>query len=69
MIDPLRTERRYAALLLRWAAQLATDEDAVVLAACTYSLRTAGFDMAALEQQAQAWADVALALITEMPHE
>ena len=68
MIDPLRTERRYAALLLRWAAQIVSGEDPAILTACTVPLHATGLDMAALERQAHAWADAALALITELPH-
>jgi hypothetical protein len=56
------TPNRLAALLLRWAAQLAAGETPELLYACKEPLRAAGYDMAALEAQARALANTALAV-------
>src|SRR5690349_21800840 len=53
---------RLAAMLLRWAAQISSGETPELLFACKEPLRVAGYDMAALEVQARALANTALAV-------
>jgi hypothetical protein len=59
---------RLAAMLLRWAAQIASGETPELLFACKEPLRKAGYDIATLEVQARALANTALA-VTEQSTE
>lgn len=54
------TTKRAAALLLRWAAQLASGEDSTVITGCRVPLREAGLPMDLLERHARRMAAEAL---------
>lgn len=65
----MREQKRLAALLLRWSAQIASGEDANVVCACTAPLRAAGLDMVALEVVARDMARSAALMIETVEDE
>lgn len=59
---PTPANRRHAALLLRWAAQLAAGENVEILSACRWALVDAGYSRDELEEWAQTFAGKALGI-------
>lgn len=58
--------RRAAALLLRWAAQLAAGEDPIALSGCRVPLRDLGYDLDALEPLVTDLAEQVLTYIAQV---
>lgn len=65
----MREQKRLAALLLRWSAQLAAGEDSNIICACTSPLRAAGLNMTMLEFMAKKWAAEAALMIETVEDE